>query len=435
MCLVLGNQAFAQSAPDFNTFSVSGQIRPRAEFRSGAFRPLNGDEDPAMLISSRNRLNLNYAHRDFLKLKFSLQNISIWGQANPVQTPGYSGNDLSVFEAWADLKIANHLHSKVGRQVISLDDERFFGEVDWMQAARAHDALSLEFEKNNYQLKGHFAFNQNYKANYGNSINNPAGNLYSTTDVQAYKFMTNVWAKIPVYEKGSLSFLVNNLGLQNADTGSARIKNKMNHLQTFGLNFSYNADIMKALVSGYYQTGKTLAGQKTDAFLLAANAAVSFSGKWEAGIGTDYLSGNDFGKVNDKNHAFQPFFGTNHKFYGSMDYYYAGNTHGNVGLMDSYLKLGWQFSPKGKMALAGHWFHAAASVFRKSVKRDSDLGHELDWSFVYKIRPFIDLQGGYSGYFVTPALRLVKNTPTAASYQQWMWLTLNVNPDLFRAKY
>ncbi|MDZ7608893.1 MAG: hypothetical protein U5K79_25710 [Cyclobacteriaceae bacterium] len=37
----------------------------------------------------------------------------------------------------------------------------------------------------------------------------------------------------------------------------------------------------------------------------------------------------DLTDTNDK--SFNPLYGTNHKFYGYMDYFYVGNSHGQVG--------------------------------------------------------------------------------------------------------
>ena len=35
-----------------------------------------------------------------------------------------------------------------------------------------------------------------------------------------------------------------------------------------------------------------------------------------------------------ENNSFTPFYGTNHKFNGHMDYFYVGNHIGNVGLRE-----------------------------------------------------------------------------------------------------
>lgn len=130
--LIFWFQAPAQDQETQNKFRLSGQIRPRFEFRSGDFRPLSNGEDPAALITNRLRINLDYSHSDILKTKFSIQEVGIWGQHAPVQGLNPAGNDLTLFEGWVDLKIYKGLRTIIGRQTILLDDERLFGISDWI---------------------------------------------------------------------------------------------------------------------------------------------------------------------------------------------------------------------------------------------------------------------------------------------------------------
>ncbi|MFV0605789.1 MAG: hypothetical protein ACK5NK_08120, partial [Niabella sp.] len=89
-----------------NSFSFSGQLRPRLEIRAGAFKPLQDGEQPAILISDRLRLQLNYAYKDVLEIKIVPQAVSVWGQSAMVQKPETSGSQLSVFEAYTKLKMS-----------------------------------------------------------------------------------------------------------------------------------------------------------------------------------------------------------------------------------------------------------------------------------------------------------------------------------------
>lgn len=55
--------------------------------------------------------------------------------------------------------------------------------------------------------------------------------------------------------------------------------------------------------------------------MVSATAAYAFNKTWGAVVGFDYLSGDKGG--GDKFKAFDPLYGTHHKFYGAMDYFYA----------------------------------------------------------------------------------------------------------------
>ena len=70
----------AISYNSFAQFSLTGEFRPRGEFRHG-YKQLADDslrKDPAILISQRTRLNLNYS-ADKYKVCLSLQDVRFWG--------------------------------------------------------------------------------------------------------------------------------------------------------------------------------------------------------------------------------------------------------------------------------------------------------------------------------------------------------------------
>lgn len=416
-----------------NHLTVRAQFQPRFEIRNGAFKPLSSNENPAVLISQRTRLTIDYAYKNIVVLRLAPQSVSIWGQANPVQGTENSGNRLALFETWAQLRFSNQWSLKLGRQVISLDDERFFGELDWAQGGRAHDALTLQYDKNQLVLKGFVAYNQNYKAIYENNINNPSGNLYSTNDAFSYKLMQTVWARFPVDEKSTLSFLATNLGLQQADSASAAAE--MYYSQTFGANYFINGTSLSGNASAYFQTGKNISGARTQAYLLVAFAGYPFTKKWHAGLGMDWVSGNSLGQIQTKNRAFMPYFHTGHKFYGNMDYFYAGSFYKNVGLSDNYIKLQYKPGNSSAISVVFHQFYSPNSIVEAGKQYPKNMGQEIDISCAFKLNPFSTLSGGYSFYLPTSTLKYLKNTRDAKDFQQWGWISFNIIPTIFKSNY
>ena len=97
-------QAQEEETPE-NTFTLSAQLRPRFEYRNGAYVPLQEGEKPAILVNNRTRINFDYRHGDQLQLFLSFQNVNIWGQAPQVQLNDRSGG-LSIFEAYAALALS-----------------------------------------------------------------------------------------------------------------------------------------------------------------------------------------------------------------------------------------------------------------------------------------------------------------------------------------
>lgn len=426
-------QAPAQDHENQNEFSLSGQIRPRFEFRSGNFRPLSTDEDPAALITNRSRINLEYSHSDIVKMKFSIQEVGIWGQHAPVQGLNPAGNDLTLFESWADLKIYKKLRTIIGRQTISLDDERLFGISDWTPGGRSHDAVSIYYSKDKFKVSSFFAFNQNYAALYGNSLNNPSGSLYSPDGAQPYKLMQTLWTEYKPSDLLKMSFLFSNVGYQHA-VSSTEYRPVYNQ-QTTGLNFFLNKASTTVALTGYYQFGDNPSGLHTAAFLLSGKISEQLGTLFSATAGMDYISGNPYGRTTHSNHAFQTLFGTNHKFYGDMDYFYSGNMEGNVGLVNTYLNAGFDLSEKAKLKIIGYIFQSPSAIYRDNEKLGNGLGKEIDLKFSLKVTPFADLSAGLSGYFTSGSLLYLEKINNARSFQSYGWISLNVHPEFFSFKF
>jgi hypothetical protein len=134
--LLLSTNAAAQ------TFELSGQIRPRAEYRHG-YRSLIGDNvKPAFAVSQRTRLNLNYFSKQFNSV-ISIQDVRIWGDVASANKSDING--LMVHQAWGELFVTQKFSIKAGRQTISCDDQRIFGNSDWTQQSRSHDALLIKY--------------------------------------------------------------------------------------------------------------------------------------------------------------------------------------------------------------------------------------------------------------------------------------------------
>lgn len=67
----------AQESSKENTFSMSAQIRPRAEYRNGAQFPRAEHAKPTTFINNRARLSMEYRRNDLI-LKMSAQHVGVW---------------------------------------------------------------------------------------------------------------------------------------------------------------------------------------------------------------------------------------------------------------------------------------------------------------------------------------------------------------------
>lgn len=408
-------------------FTLSGQLRPRFEYRNGAYQALQEGEEPAILVNNRLRLNMDYRFRQDLQLYVSLQQVSIWGQAPQVQVIDRTGG-LSIFEAYAALPLGGGFDLKLGRQQIVLDEDRIFGSLDWHPAGRAHDAVNINWRPiENLYLRSFFAFNQNYldgKAatdKINGNVNNPKGQYF--TPGQPYQHMEALHAHYAFTPDQKLSFLFANLGLRNDDRADY-------NMQTFGVHYRGRSQDLSYGAEAYLQTGKNNTGATKEAYLLAAMVGYKFLPSLSVTMGIDYLSGNNSPDSSDKDKVFTPFSGTNHKFYGFMDYYYVNNTPQipQVGLFNPYISATLKTSEKGNLYAAGHYFRSAGKIDGKT----RNLGVEADLVYTHKLQPFASLQVGYSVHKVSGSYNTLRGFSATRPWQDWFWCSININPTMLK---
>jgi hypothetical protein len=300
--------------------------------------------------------------------------------------------------------------------------KEFLGALDWNNAARKHDALLLKLEKNKLNGDLGFAFNQNSEK--------VTGTFFSNSGSQPYKSMEFLWIKYKISEALSFSGLAINLDFQN------QFDSSISHLQTAGGNIFYKKGKWNVTGTYYYQHGKSAqksaSSTKTNAWMGTAKIDYAINKKASAGIGSDYLTGaKNSGSTQT---YFNPLYGTHHKFYGFMDYFYLSSAHKNAGLWDSYLNLNVKPTTEINMQLALHHFEAASKIVDyRGRNAGSTLGNEADLTLNYQIMKDVKLSGGYSQMFTAPSMKYVKNIlpdQQMKTVQNWVWLSLNINTDI-----
>jgi hypothetical protein len=147
---------------------------------------------------------------------------------------------------------------------------------------------------------------------------------------------------------------------------------------------------------------------------------------FSVGPGVDYTTG---GTKDGKSNAFDPLYGTPHKFWGLMDYYYVANGFGGNGLANAYIKSKWAVSKQFNLMADFHHFRLSNELkATNGDKLDADLGYELDLHFSAMAGKHIQFDGGYSLYHSTETLTSaqVKNVPNARTLNQWAWFMIGV---------
>jgi hypothetical protein len=401
-------------------FDANLQIRPRYEFRNGYKAPIPNGETPGQFISSRTRLNLNFKQDKFVT-KLTMQNIRVWGD---VATNAKSDvNSIELFEAWAQYNFNENWSTRLGRQVISYDNQRIFGEVDWAQQGQSHDAALVTYKNKKSQLDLAVAYNANGETD-----------LATPYTVANYKAMQYAWYHTEL-GKINMSLLFLNAGYENklaAPIPTPLPELKVDYMQTFGTYMNTKAKKWDANLWFYGQTGKSNT-YIVSAFDAAINFNYALTDTFKAGLGYEFLSGKSQANTSTDIKSFYPLFGTNHGFNGYMDYFYVGNYKNTVGLQDAFLKLGytvkkWQFN------LMPHVFNAANTVLDANKNEMSNyLGTEIDFTSSYAVHKYVNVSGGYSHMFATDTMQRVKGGDTDHT-NNWAWVMVNVNPQIFSFK-
>lgn len=410
LCIGVVMTSYAQE------FELSTELRPRFEYRHGYKTLIPDDVDAASFISQRTRLNLGYKGEK-LNAYVAFQNVRIWGDVETLSVSDKNG--ITIHEAWAQLILSPKFSLKMGRQEISYDDHRIFGNVGWAQQARSHDAFIATYQPNSKN-----------RLDFGLAMNENAETLFNTDYlVNDYKAFQYLWYHTE-FKNADLSVLILNNGLAYLDDNDEQ---QVDYNQTIGSRFSFKKNKLNADASVYYQTGK-IANTDLNAYNIAANVYYSINDDFTTGLGAEYLSGTDMNTTDNTLKSFNPWFGTNHKFNGLMDYFYVGNHANSVGLLDINATFGYQ-KDKLSAKLVPHIFSSAAAVIDNSGQElRNNLGTELDLVLGYKWTKDIHFQAGYSQLFATEPMEVLKGG-NKDNTNNWAWLMITVKPNLFKTTF
>jgi hypothetical protein len=441
-CLMLSPELYAQ-------FTFTGQFRPRLEIRDGQGTLTPEGAVPAAFISQRSRLNFGYKGYRFRAFA-ALQDVRVWGQdassINRGTTESLDG--LMLHEAWAEISLLDttsaieNLSLKIGRQELVYDDVRLLGNLDWLQQARRHDLALLKFENKGWMTHLGVAFNQNGEFKTGHTYNGtPTGYAAGTNGIgNLYKSMQFLYLGRKFYS-GNASFLVlkDDFSQYRMVTNANNVTSKVFDRGVWSrvtLGGYLAATVKKKIgvsASAYYQTGKDKDGMELGSYLLSASALYAAGRKFSIGPGIDYTSG---GIADGKNKNFDPLYGTPHKFWGYMDYFYVADGFGKNGLVNAYVKTRYKAKDNLLLSVDLHQFSSSNPIASSDgAQLSRSFGSELDIIFSYNMTKAIAIEGGYCTFFATPTLAsaAVKNVPNADRQANWAYLMVTLKPD-FLAK-
>jgi len=409
--LLLSNLLHAQESA---SFWIDAQIRPRGEFRNG-YKTLQSDSSFATaFIEQRSRIGLGYKN-ELIEIYLQPQDVRTWGSTPLVNN---SNGFFTLFNAWVKIKASPFINVKVGRQVFSYDNQRILGGLNWAAQGRAHDAVLFEYKNDSSQMA----------LQLGAAYNAAAASLTAQEyNVSGNYKLMQFFRFHKEFKSFKFSLLALNIGRENTDQS-------LSFEFTTGGLFKLQLKNFQASLEGYYQYGKTRTKVNTNAYLLAVKFSYQLK-PLKFVLGADFLSGTDFPDQASQNNSFNPWMGTNHLFYGHLDYFYVGSTHKGAGLLDGYAQVHYSPILKMKLTLMYHLFYTPNVLDYSTVNSsvlEGLLGHEIDFVFKYQFEKYLGLQLGYAHLLGTRTLEELKPSGEVANLNNWAWLMLNVNLELFR---
>ena len=422
-------------------FTADLQLLSRGEIRNGGMPTDAAEADgnaatehKSAFILDRERITVGY-RRAWLEAKAAVQHTGTWGHEG--------SSNISVYEAWGKLKAPFGLFAQIGRMGLRYDDERIMGTDDWVMAARSHDALRIGYESplpgkaGSHKLHAILAYNQNMRA-----INSP-GSFY-TGGSCPYKTMHTVWYHFdaPGVPLGA-SLLLMNIGMQ-AGTQDGQFENAP-HTEwqlVYGGYLKFAPRHFTVEGSYYRQVGHDEYMAKLDAWMAAVKAEWTPDSHWSVTAGYDHLSGDDYVAVvakgglgmprHEVNKGFNPVYGSHHKFYGAMDFFYL-STYVNgftPGLQNAY--IGGIYRPLRNLSFKAAYHYLATGIKLEDLNRT--LGHEIELEAGYSLFKDVRLSAGYTFMTGTETMKRLKRA-SGDGILRWAWLSVNISPRLFSAKF
>lgn len=481
--------------------SLQGQVRTRTEVRDGLGNLAKLGTKAAAFTSQRTSLNFGYRW-DRLTFGVNIRDVRVWGQdASSINNA--DGSKLFLHEAWGEIILANasdtsfknkafeYLSLKIGRQELLYDDVRLLGNLDWLQQGRRFDMALLKARKRGWQIDVGAAFNQNsdafgrtgtfyVAANAPNTIANSKGDYVSlpndfvpTTSKggapllasplstngqnQMFKSMQMVYLsrKFRNTKFAGLFFKDDFQKYRLDSIGNA--SNGIVYGRRYDVNgahsrFTYGAMLTGLLnplakklgkitwqAFGYLQQGKNRDGQALSAFHYGANVSIQ-QGRLSIGPGYELLSGNNTLTPDGKDHRFDPLYGTPHKHWGYMDYFYVGTGSAAGGLANAFFKTKYTVNPNLYFTLDFHHF-ALANDMKNGLdasagKLNRHLGNEVDCIMNYNLNKFTNLEVGYSFLKGSDSLEYAKLGTIGQTKRRahWAYIMLNIRPDFLTTK-
>lgn len=406
MLLLCAGTAAAQSV------TVTGQLRQRSEFNDKSFNEATHHDVFHLL---RARLGATATVNEQVSVHLEVQDARTFGESG--STLNGSAQQFDLRQGYLEITglADDFLSVKLGRQVLSYGNERLLGAIDWSNVGQSFDAGVLRLNFGDVKLDAFGAA----------LVRNTAAPLYVRDVVLAGSWAT--WA--PKESR------VNVHGFWLFDNPATETVRQNRH--TAGLLAGGHAGMLDYEVEAAAQFGDhMMAGMEThhiSANMVGARVGYRFPELLglRIGAGFDRLSGRN---PDDRESytVFNTLYGTNHKYYGYMDYFTNIPLHtSGLGLQDIIAQISIAPSKAFWLGVDVHLFSTVTDLEKALAPRNpewsSSIGTEIDVTAKWKLAEVVNMTAGFSVFNANKdraVLLLAQGTPTEST--SWGYLMTSV---------
>lgn len=295
--------------------------------------------------------------------------------------------------------LIDHLSLKLGRMAFSTNSERLIGALEWHNIARMYDGAVIKYApSDDIQIRG-FGFilgNNELMMTAANQQSPQALSGFDVTLPKLYNLNAYLYHDRKNTQQTTTAFQNDGAPFRRFTAGFFTQQYLKESSIEYELEYAYQ-----------FGTKDILPTQSVDIKAMMAAVYIGYKNSdWTAGVGFDYLTGEDASTTN-ATERFNNLTFTIHKFYGYMDFFpFTVLPNNNIrqsppaiaanGLVSPYIKSTYKPNDKTSLYLAGHYFLSQQEVRTQTGSFGNNLGIEIDAIIDHKVSQQLSAQLGAS---------------------------------------
>ena len=408
LLMVLLSVGFAQESETIWKFEGQAQVRTELDgrdFSNATYMQLSTN------MRTRLGLTANISKKSLFYVQ--VQDSRVYGEEATIAT---NTKNAEIHQAY--FKLVNPFELPIsiqaGRFELSYGTERLFSGSQWAYIGKTWDGLKLSYG-DEFKLD-FFALTKKQGAAYVSASSYSSYDYLAKSDSGSSVY--GLWLNAPLNKDNKLdAFAYYDAGRSKSNGVDWDLAQT-----TFGINHKGQYGQLSSVEEAAYQTG-TKGAKKVSSFLLSAQGNYKYDAL-KMGAGIDVVSGTD-PNVKDKYNSFDASYGTTHKIYGNMDYFYEVASTNPLGLNDVYITS--TLSPENSKFTYNLYLHFLNS--NKSTTSGSYFGRELDLVVNYEFIKGTNISWGGSaflpGHLMETVFKTANGSRTDTAYWSYVMVTAN----------